>query len=105
MSVLVDAVVAMVSAEVTAAVPVIVRAAGDRLHVGASTTLAGAEEIAQERFTPPVKPPDGVAKMVEVPVLPVVAPRFIEIFPLLLSTKLTGIGTVTTTETDPEAVV
>jgi hypothetical protein len=105
LSVLVDAVVAMVRVEVTAAVPVTVTTAGDRLHVGASTTLAGAEEIAQERFTLPVKPPDAVAEMVDVPVLPVVAPRLIEMLPLLLSRKVTGIGTVTTTDAVPEAVV
>ena len=99
------AVVATVSIEVTAAVPVMAAGIGERLHVGESTTLAGAEEIAQERFTLPVKPPDGVAKMVEVPVLPVAAPRLTVMLPLLLSVKVTGTGTVTVTDAVPEAVV
>jgi hypothetical protein len=95
----------MVSVEVTAAVPVITTGIGERLQVGASTTLAGAEVIAQERFTPPVKPPDGVTDSVEVPVFPVKAPRLIVILPLLLRVKVTGTGTITTTDAVPEAVV
>jgi hypothetical protein len=101
----VGAVVARVSVEVTAPAPVMAATAGDRLHTGESTTLAGAEEMVQERSTFPVKPPDGVAEMVEAPVFPVVAARLIVILPLLLSRKVTGIGTVTTTDAVPEAVV
>jgi hypothetical protein len=105
LSALVGAVVAIVSVEVTAPAPVIAVAAGERLHVGASTTLAGAEEIAQDRFTLPVKPPDGVADIVELPVFPVAAPRLIAILPLLLSANVIETGTVTITDAAPEAVV
>jgi cell division ATPase FtsA len=95
----------MVRVEETAAVPVMVTALGERLQVGASTTLAGVVETAQERFTLPVRPPDGVAEIVDVPVLPVAAPRLMVILPLLLSVKVTGTGTVTTTEDVPVAEV
>jgi hypothetical protein len=95
----------MVRVEVAAEVPVMATVTGETLQVGASTTLAGAEEIAQERLRLPVKPPDEVAEIVDVPVLPVAAPRLIVILPLLLSAKVTGTGTVTVTDAVPDAVV
>ena len=59
------------SVEVTAAVPVMSGAVGLRLQVAGLVAPVG-PVTAQVRLTVPVKPPDGVAEIVDV--LPVVAP-------------------------------
>lgn len=80
-----DAVVATVSVDVAAVVPVIV--IGEvTVHVGGSFGLVIDVVTAQVIFTPPVNPPDGVTVIVAV--LPVVAPAVTAMFPLELSAML-----------------
>jgi hypothetical protein len=67
---LVDAVVEMARVLVTAAVPVTLGAAGVRVQLGISLTLAMYVLTAQVRSTIPVKPPAGVTVIVVDPVWP-----------------------------------
>jgi hypothetical protein len=82
----------IVSVEVPAVVPVIFTGV---VTVQVPGLLAAVGEIAQVRLTFPVNPPAGV--MVIVAVLPVVAPAWKLIAPLLVSAMLGGGFTVTFT--------
>src|SRR5580700_9162679 len=81
LSAVVPAVVVTVRVAVAAAVPAIVTFAGTP-QVGGSVGFASAVVTAQERFTCPVNPPDGVT--VRLAVFPVDAPGVTVIAPLLL---------------------
>ena len=81
---LLAAVVATVRVDVCAVAPLMVTDAGI-LHVAGSVAPVGPTTL-QDRLTAPVNPPAGVTVMVEV--LPVAAPGFTVMLPLLATVKL-----------------
>jgi hypothetical protein len=82
----VEDVVAAVSVDVCAAVPLMVTEAGERLQVAGLVAPEGAVETAQVSATLPVNEFAGVTVIVAV--LPVVAPGLKVMFPLLERVKL-----------------